>query len=660
MLTGVANNLIAAPVDSITPYIEEDLQEVMVVTAGPKKLLKKGEDGSLLIDSRYTEEFPAFMGSGDAVAALRSLPSVATPNDLQSTISIRGESPGSTLFETDGIRLFNPLHMLGMYSAFNPAFYKYYIFRESRIPATEMNSGGSSVYADSSYLPDSIFSGIVSAGLIESHGAFHIPLKKETSSLSIGARQSYLNLIFPNVLKLGESVINYNFTDINTAFTWKPDNNNLIKASIFWNRDAMGLHSDKNGTKNGDFNWSNKACGINWNHKNWELNVFATNLHNKFQINEGTYLISLPSSFTQVTGKFIYSILEELTLETDVNYRNTSLQHNGMKNTSEAHIPQKALEGNLAADWNKRFFSKFYLGIGFRLNYYHCRNFNLIEPLPRISFRWAASNLFAPFVAYGRYVRFERLILESNAGLPTDFWINAYKQIKPEDTHSLEIGFQGIIPKLFFEYNVAFYGKWINNVGEFVGNILNFVNSSYDPLNDYIIGKGKVFGISVSLSRQVGKVRFRARYTYGKSRGYFERYDNKAVPRSTDRPHDLNVNISYSPLPQLTFSGSYILATGTPYTRAKYGYMIGENLIAEYFPHNSSRLPTYKRLDFSATWKFLNKGKHIHSLNLSIYNMLATHNVLFVYTDFSAEGKISTKYSIMKAVIPSLTYTYEF
>lgn len=101
-------------------------------------------------------------------------------------------------------------------------------------------------------------------------------------------------------------------------------------------------------------------------------------------------------------------------------------------------------------------------------------------------------------------------------------------------------------------------------------------------------------------------------------------------------------------------------ATGTHYTKAKYGYMIGENLICEYFPHNSSRLPSYNRLDLSANWIFLRKGRCRHTLNVSVYNATAARNVLFVYTQYSVDKGIRNLESVMGSVIPSLSYAIEF
>lgn len=659
MLTGTVN-LFAVPVDSIMPPIEEELQEVIINAQGSRKFIGLKDDGSFLINGKFTSEMPSFLGGGDLISTVRSLPSIVTANDLQALMSVRGGSPGSTLFESDGARIINPLHMLGLYSAFNPSFYKSYTFRESRNPAVENNSDGSALYAFSGNEPDTCLNGEVIAGLLESHGALRIPIRKGKSSLVLGARQSYLNLLFPNILKLGESLVKYNFTDCNVSYKDQISDHDLLDLSIFFNRDALTLHSDKSGTKDGDFGWRNLAGNIKWYHNNLTSLLSVSNLSNKFTLNEGSWNISLPSSFTQISAKTLYH-LNDFNFEFDLNYRHSSMQKNEYdKIIIEDNQPNRGLELNLGGSWNKRIKNKIQISAGLRFTFYHCNNYNSFYPMPRFSVTWLPIEVLSLYLACGRYVRFDRQIMESNAGLPTDFWINAHNAIKPEDVNSLEFGINGRIPVIAVDYGFTLYGKLIYNIGEFTGTILNFVNAGYNPLNDYITGKGKVFGASVYISRQVGKIRFRGGYAYTVSRGYFEKYDNQPVPTSTDRPHDLNLNLSYSPVKSITISLTYIYATGTPYTRARYGYIIGENLIAEYFPHNSSRLPDYKRMDFSATWYFFKKRNMKQSLNLSVYNLLNNHNVLFLFTNFSAEGKISTKSSVMKSVIPSIAYKIEF
>ncbi|MDE6835990.1 MAG: hypothetical protein K2J03_03415, partial [Muribaculaceae bacterium] len=179
--------------------------------------------------------------------------------------------------------------------------------------------------------------------------------------------------------------------------------------------------------------------------------------------------------------------------------------------------------------------------------------------------------------------------------------------------------------------------------------------TDYSPLSDIIDGKGYAYGLSVSLSRQFGSIRGRVGYNIGKSRLKFDRYGNEYFPASHDRLHDLSASLLWNPISRLTLGATFTHATGTPFTKAKYGYILGENLICEYYPHNSSRLPAYNRLDLSAIWRM---GSH--SIEVSVYNALGSKNILFLYYSYSLSEGIKRKESVMKTVIPSISYTFIF
>lgn len=207
--------------------------------------------------------------------------------------------------------------------------------------------------------------------------------------------------------------------------------------------------------------------------------------------------------------------------------------------------------------------------------------------------------------------------------------------------------------------NVSGYGKLMRNLSEFTGALTDLSSPDYNPLGDIGFGKGYAIGISISANRQIGRVRARVNYNLGQTRFKFYGDNDGYTPSAHDRPHDLNASLNWDVGSHITLSASYTLASGTPYTRAKFGYMIGENLICEYFPHNSSRLPTYKRLDLAASWRLTLRGL-THCISATVYNALANHNVLFIYTRYSLDKGIEQRRSVMSAFIPSLTYELSF
>ena len=122
------------PADSLDTAVHE-LQMITVSSSVSRRLLKMERDGAVDLLANHLGEQVTFLGGGDPLAVVRSLPSVATANDLQATVNVRGAATGDNLFCADNARVVNPLHMLGLFSAFNPAYYQGYTFRAGRVPS---------------------------------------------------------------------------------------------------------------------------------------------------------------------------------------------------------------------------------------------------------------------------------------------------------------------------------------------------------------------------------------------------------------------------------------------------------------------------------------------------------------------------------------------
>ena len=646
----LAGNTPADPVYEPDTTRRATLDAVVVTAPVSRRMVKSTTDGSFELSAKFLDEQASLLGSSDPMAVVRTLPSVATANDLQAKLNVRGSSTGSNLYTSDNARVVNPLHMLGFFSAYNPSYYKSYTFRPGRVASSRGAVTSAMFSAESGMEPDSTVSGSVAVGLIESHGAVRVPLRRGLS-VAAGLRQTYLNAVFPRLLTLDSSRLGYDFTDVNFSGVWAPTELDAIRVSYFGNRDRMTISNGENGAKEGHLGWNNSAASATWRHG--ELTAYASYSYfsNLFNIEEGGRTLDLPSTVTEVKAAAEMPV-RDFTLGADLTRRRLSGQ-NGYGGST-------AMEYNLSGDYT-RSFGRARLTAGLRMSLYHCRGRNMWKPQPRMDLTIDIGRGYDVYVAASRRVRFDRLVEESSAGLPADFWAQAGAGVHPEDVYTAETGVQGYVGSTGLYLNAGVYGKLLRHTMEWDGSLVNLTSADYNPLEEVLDGRGYSAGLTLSLMRQTGKVRGRAGYTLSVSRSKFGRFGDEYLPSSHDRPHDLNVSVSYTPLRALTVSGSYTYASGTPYTRAKYGYMIGENLICEYYPHNSSRLPAYSRLDLSASWTFRQRGgRFSHVVNVSVYNALGTHNVLFRFASYSGTEGLRLRESVMKAVIPSVSYTFKF
>ena len=99
--------------------IEDILQtEGVTVEASYSELKKSVQSSQIKLDMKEINSAPAFI-EADVMRTLQMLPGVQTANDFSSALYIRGSTPDQNLILLDGITVYNPSHLGGIFSTFN-------------------------------------------------------------------------------------------------------------------------------------------------------------------------------------------------------------------------------------------------------------------------------------------------------------------------------------------------------------------------------------------------------------------------------------------------------------------------------------------------------------------------------------------------------------
>lgn len=644
----------AQPADSLRA---DTLREVEIITVAPVKAIKIDSHGKAILSRRGLQDMPSFMGSNDIKGLLSVLPAVATTNDLQASLNVNGSSSGDNLYLIDDIRISNPLHMLGFYSAYNPDFFSGYEFSSGYIPATGQTATSAILGAFTPWDLSANMSLSASIGLIESHMAIAAPISRDRLSMTAGFRTAYPTKVFPDMLKMGTSHLNYGFYDANLAVLAKISDKEYLKISGFFTDDDMIMEDRHLGAKDGKFGWRNYGAGACWHHREMSIQGYFSGYRNRLLLSQGGRMLNLPSGLDQVTLRALLPLGEHWQVSADCNWRQTLGQHNGDLKTPNGLPAQKSLEASFAGEWNKQLLERLHIAAGLKMGFYHADKYFRFAPQPRLAISYRPSGNSMITAGYQRLMRFDRLITASSSGFPSDFWVSASRNIAPEDVSHEFISFLWHIPKIGGTINVDFFAKQLRHSFEFKGSIMDLISPTYEGLQDLIDGRANSYGLSAMAMRQFGRLRFRVGYTLSRTDVRAPYFGEGKFPASYDRTNDLKASIAWQAVRWLQFSGVYVYATGLPYTKAQYGYIIGENIICEYFPHNSSRLPDYHRLDLSASVSFTSKWNLNHKFTISVYNALKNSNTLFKSINYSISEGISHQSSVMDMVIPALTYT---
>ncbi len=108
--------------------------QTIEVSAEREKFKELISTSTVTLDRRSIEVAPSFV-EADVFRALQLLPGVQSLNDFSSALYVRGSTPDQNLIMLDGITVYNPMHLGGIFSTFNTDAIKEAEFHAGGFPA---------------------------------------------------------------------------------------------------------------------------------------------------------------------------------------------------------------------------------------------------------------------------------------------------------------------------------------------------------------------------------------------------------------------------------------------------------------------------------------------------------------------------------------------
>ena len=205
------------------------------------------------------------------------------------------------------------------------------------------------------------------------------------------------------------------------------------------------------------------------------------------------------------------------------------------------------------------------------------------------------------------------------------------------------------------------YFKYMQNEIDYKdgANVLN--NTPLEP--KLLFGDGRAYGVEFSLKKKVGKFTGWASYTLSRSELQIQGINNDSWYASRqDHTHNVSVVGIYQLSKKWTVSSDFVFYTGAAATFPSGKYDVNGYPVFLYTERDGYRMPSYSRLDFSAT-KQLKKHKHYSSeLVYSLYNAYGRENpyiILFQQDPNNANRTQAVQYSLFRWV-PSISYNFKF
>ena len=570
------------------------LEEIIVTSIEPQLVNEIQVSKTNLRPSTISEK-PSFFGEPDAVKSLEMVPGIKMHSDGSTFYYVRGGDRDQNMILMDDAPIFNPSHLLGLFSTI---------------------------------IPDAVND---------------ITLYKGSMPASLGGRLS--------------SVM-----DIRTR---KGNDQQFSQQNKLYVSFYNG--GDKFFTSNNGIEWSNRATTVRWNH------VFSNRLFLNTTLAGGVYDYFLHTDRSTQTkwnshlsninlkGDLSYfkNPNEEFTFGLSIggyNFNPGNVSRNGVPIPTVVSVKNSnefVLYGNHEVRLNDRWGLNYGLRIstwtneGEAFEFVFDDNRNPIDTLffskgdeyknyqnfePRASVSYSINKSSSLKISASRNIQNIHLITNSISPFTSfEVWLPSSVNIKPQTSNQLVLGYHHYLSKAGLAFEVESFYKKMNNQIDYEAHAETLLNPLLE--RELRFGEARSYGVEFQMKKEQGRLRSWVGYSYSRAKRKFPEVNNGRVFNAFyDRPHEVNISMSYDLNLRWNVGMNWTYYTGAPYSSPVSFYQFNGLEVPLYDQKNNDRLPDYHRLDLSATLN-LNKNpesRFRHDLMFSIYNFYSRKNALFV------------------------------
>src|SRR5690606_32819949 len=558
------------------------------VDLGRREALR--EDAGITVHEITRQELKLIPGLAepDPLRAVATLPGVVSTSDVTSSFNVRGASADQNLILLDGIPVFSPQHLGGVFSIFNADI----------IDRAELHSGGfppefggrvSSVLSIESDVGDGDLS--VSGGLALSAGRLALGggLSRQVAAglglrdvrWRLSARRSYLDQLlrpaveFPYYLADAQGVVE----------AWSPGGDRLLLTG-YWGRDVLDFRD----SERTDF-----PLRFNWDWGNALAGLRCT------RARRGGGMLDVRAGISSFDTRLRFSDYDDSDLRSQIRQAFLAMDHEMPLSsawTLKSGIEANRLEhDNLFMAGGTEFDAstgRAWLASGYAQLAWHAPGrwsveggvrvdafgpdggAESVEAAPRLSVkRFIAGDAAAVKLSAGRYTQYLHSVRDEELPLGLDTWVVAGAHVPYVVSDQVQLGFE-LRPAAGWFVSTEVYGR------EFEGVVTtNPGQDPNDPADDLLPGHGLSYGADLMIRREHGKTRGWLSASWLKATRTFPDFtsDQQPLPEITyppsfDRRLDVNLVIQRD-LPGGIEGGlRWHFGTGTPYTRPVAGHAL--------------------------------------------------------------------------------------
>jgi hypothetical protein len=657
------------------------------------------------LDPATVQKQSAVLGETDMLKSLDNLPGISFQSDGSCYFSVRGGNHDQNLILLDEAPIYNPSHLLGLFTPIIPEAIKHTEVYRADFPV--QYGGRLSSVIDIRARDGNMrrFSGSASLSPVSTRFSLEGPLRKDASSYFFSFRVSTLGLL---VKAANPSVENFYFTDFTSKFNLKLGKRDRLFLTLFSGKDEF---INKPGNTRNGLKWGNTAGTLRWSH------VYGNRLFSNTTLYASKYDYSLYTNYDEklfwnsditssnLKSEFTWYINPHNNLKFGVNlggyffnpgnYNSTSPSLDTMRvskvNSGELVIyagnelkPSEWLQINYGfrlSNWSNygESFSIVYDDQYKPVSYqkyakgvrYYSRTF--LEPRISLSFRTGRNNSVK--ASYNRASQHINQISNSISPFNSlEVWLPSGPNIKPQCADIFDVGFITSWPDRAIEFSMdVYYKKMFNQLG--------YQYHAEMFLNPYLEGElrqgmGYARGFEAMLRKTQGRLTGQLGYGYVESILQIDALNNgRSYPSHQDKPIDASLSLDFRVKPRWTLNLNIIYTSGMPLSTPTGFYDYRGTQVPVYDEQNNDRLPDYRRVDLGSVWRLNRLERSFeHYLSVTLYNFFSTRNFAFlnfnkikgddgkfyVPADKLNSQKQLVTYRYIYSLVPSFTYSLKF
>ncbi|TYB71477.1 TonB-dependent receptor [Bizionia saleffrena] len=688
----------------------ESLDEVIITENVEKLNIKSPQMSVNALSSSTIQQIPVVLGEADVIKAITLLPGVTSAGEGASGFNVRGGSADQNLILLDEATIFNSSHLFGFFSVFNPDAIKDLKLYKGGIPARYGGRVSSVLDIYQKEGNNKSFQANGGLGLVSSRLLVEGPLKKEKGAFLLGGRSSYAHLFLP-IFDINN--IAY-FYDLNTKLSYKLNSKNNIYLSGYFGRDVFSISDSFENT------YGNTVVNFRWNH------LFSDKIFSNMSLIYSDYYYGLNLNFVEFDWQsgisnlnFKYDLKHYVSNSLKLQYGLNSMYYSFNPGEIEPSTPTSginaqdlikkyAFENAVYVDAEHKISNKLTASYGVRLssflrlgqkglNIYENDNpvvfnpdfqiyqqaktigtesFNQSNTIksfaniePRIALAYQLNATSSVKASYNKMSQYLHLLSNTSSPTPLDVWAPSGKYIKPQLLDQYAIGYFKNFYDDAYSLEIETYYKDIKNRIDYIDGTNLIANDAIERV--ILNGKSRAYGLELLLRKNEGRLKGWLSYTLSKS----EQKTEGRTPIETginngnwyntpyDKTHDISITASYDINKKWLLNANFLFQTGQPTTYPNGQYVYNGISIPNYSDRNSTRLPSYHRLDLSATYTpkpNKNEGWQSNWV-FGIYNLYNRRNAASIsFGENRITGTNEATRLAIFGIIPSVSYNFKF